>query len=68
MADYENIEKRPHCGEPLGMNSCGSEDGLKKIIYMPGSLPETIRCRKHFQEAWTHPSAESAEPVRTAKE
>ena len=62
-AETEESDERPHCGEPNGAKSCGSEDGLKRIIYMPNTLPESIRCREHFPKAWAHHDAVNAEPV-----
>lgn len=73
MADTETPDTRPRCETPVvsGPNGiCGSEEGLKKIIYTPSpihDLRDTVHCPRHFGDAWKNENAERAEPVRTAK-
>jgi hypothetical protein len=71
MSDSEKRDERPHCETPVMSGPegiCGSEQGLKKIIYMPNDLRDTVHCPKHFGDAWKNDRAERAEPVKTAKD
>jgi hypothetical protein len=63
--ETEQEDKRPRCDD------CGSEQGLKKIIYMPNPVNnghDSVHCPEHFPKAWGSEHAESAEPIKTGKD
>ena len=70
MADTEQTDERPHCEKLVTddmTKQCGSERGLKRIKFTNKEF-DRIYCPEHFDKEWSHPDADSAEPVKTGKD